>query len=250
MEQIIKDYNKALENLNKAIQKAIIRIILNNSPELTYDKIIKLFNNDGNKKAITIDNRSIELNTNYIMTFNQYNGDDKNTLVTIMQKDGNGFLGTYLIESSIVETMVVKSKETLQLESNNGLCKVVMYGGSETALQPHDSLTGQIQLGTPWGAWKNVYTVNTYTSDGVYANESTRNVRSNISPLEIIDNLEFTNKSRSDKIQLNVTNLLNTSIVQKDEGCENIFINESELLKVALMEIKHLKEEVNKLKGE
>ena len=48
---------------------------------------------------------------------------------------------------------------------------------------------------------------------------------------------------------MDVTRLKNTKLVEVSEKTDDIFINESELLKIAIIEIKKLNEEIETLKA-
>lgn len=171
-------------------------------------------------------------------------------LGAIFEKNGQGCIGTYTIEVLNLIANYVRATSTLHLESNNGKNSVVLYGdeGTERAMQPNDSLNGLIQLGTPWGAWKSLYTKQSYSSAGVVINETT--TISEIEQDNLIDNIEFINTlNNNDEIQIDLSKVSNTNLVKCSDKTDDVYINESELLKLAILEIKKLKEEVKNLKN-
>ena len=195
-------------------------------------------------------NGEIELNPDYRVSIGRYYEYGKRReLASIFEKNGNGCFGTYLIEAVDVLAKYLRSSETLYLESNNGNAGVVLYSGSECAFQPRDDLSGQMQCGTPWGAWKSVYAVNTMSSRNVVASDVAKTVKA-FANEDVIDNIEFISTARSNSTDLimDVSNIIDTNYVEVSDKSDDVYINESELLKLALMEIKKLKEEVGILK--
>lgn len=196
-------------------------------------------------------NGEIELNPDYRVSIGRYYEYGKRReLASVFEKDGNGCVGTYLIEAVNVLAEHFRAQNTLYLESNNGNTGLVLYGGSESAFQPRDDLSGQIQCGTPWGAWKSIFATNTYSSNGVIISNARAFTDEEITTNNAIDNIEFINTSaRTAEVQMDVTKLKGTKFIETSEKTEDVFINESELLKLAIFEIKKLKEEIKKLKG-
>lgn len=196
-------------------------------------------------------NGEIELNPDYRVSIGRYyQAGKRRELASVFEKNGNGCVGTYLVEAVNVLTEYLRAQSTLYLESNNGEVGLVLYGGSQKAFQPNDNLSGQVQLGTPWGAWKSVFATNTYSSDGVVTSSARAVVEEEITTDNVIDNIEFINtNTRTTELQMDVTKLKDTKFVETSDKTEDVFINESELLKLALFEIKKLKEEIKALKG-
>ena len=191
-------------------------------------------------------NGEIELNPDYRVSIGRYyQAGKRRELASVFEKNGNGCVGTYLVEAVNVLTEYLRAQSTLYLESNNGEVGLVLYGGSQKAFQPNDNLSGQVQLGTPWGAWKSVFATNTYSSDGVVTSSARAVVEEEITTDNVIDNIEFINtNTRTTELQMDVTKLKDTKFVETSDKTEDVFINESELLKLALFEIKKLKEEI------
>ena len=195
-------------------------------------------------------NGEIEINPDYRVSIGRYyQAGKRRELASIFEKNGNGCFGTYLIEAVDVLAKYLRSPETLYLESNNGNAGVVLYSGSECAFQPRDDLSGQMQCGTPWGAWKSVFAANSYSSDGVVVSDIETFAKEDVAIDNVIDNIEFISSySQDEALQMDVTKLKNTKLVEVSEKTDDIFVNESELLKIAILEIKKLKEEIETLK--
>ena len=196
-------------------------------------------------------NGEIELNPDYKVSIGRYyQAGKRRELASVFEKNGNGCVGTYSVEAVDVLANNLRSSNTLSLESNNGTAGVVMYGGREYAFQPRDDLSGQMQCGTPWGAWKSIFATNTYSSNGVIISNARAFTDEEITTNNAIDNIEFINTSaRTAEVQMDVTKLKGTKFIETSEKTEDVFINESELLKLAIFEIKKLKEEIKKLKS-
>lgn len=195
-------------------------------------------------------NGEIEINPDYRLSVGRYyQAGKRRALASVFEKDGNGCVGTYLVEAVNVLAEHLRSSNTLYLESNGGDVSVVLYGGSQKAFQPHDSLSGQVQCGTPWGAWKSVYAVNTKSSNGVVINNTKTVSKEEITIDNAIDNIEFINtNARTTELEMDVTKLKDTQYVEVSDKSDDVYINESELLKLALLEIKKLKQELSALK--
>lgn len=196
-------------------------------------------------------NGEIELNPDYRVSIGRYYQQGKRReLASIFEKEGNGCVGTYLVEAVNVLAEALRASNTLYLESNSGNVGLVLYGGSESAFQPRDDLSGRIQCGTPWGAWKSIFTANNYSSNGVIINNTRTIADEEITTNNAIDNIEFLNTyAKTTELQMDVTKLKGTKFVEMSEKTEDVYINESELLKLAILEIKKLKEEIKELKG-
>ena len=197
------------------------------------------------------ENGEIELNPDYRLSIGKcHQTGERKELASVFEKNDNGCVGTYLVEAVDVHAENFRSKNTLSLESNNGEIGVVLYGGSEKALQPKDSLSRQIQLGTPWGAWKSIFTANTYSNTGIVVDNVRVASKEEITLDNAIDSIEFISAARTTntELQMNVTKLLDTNFVETSDKTEDVFINESELLKLAILEIKKLKNEIKDLK--
>ncbi len=111
-------------------------------------------------------------------------------------------------------------------------------------------MSGQIQLGTPWGAWKNVFTISSYSSDGIFINDAIERNRSMNSDEDVLDRINFITTMRNGSANLNmdVTAIKDTDYVKYSDKSNEVYVNQGELLKLALFEIKKLKREIEGLK--
>ena len=186
-------------------------------------------------------NGEIELNPDYKVSIGRYYQVGKRReLASVFEKNGNGCVGTYSVEAVDVLANYLRSSSTLNLESNDGNAGLVLYDGSESAFQPRDDLSGQMQCGTPWGAWKSIFATNTYSSNGVIISNARAFTDEEITTNNAIDNIEFINTSaRTAEVQMDVTKLKGTKFIETSEKTEDEFINESELLKLAIFEIRN-----------
>ena len=196
-------------------------------------------------------NGEIELNPDYKVSIGRYyQAGKRRELASVFEKNGNGCVGTYSVEAANVLAEHFRAQNTLYLESDNGSAGLVLYDGSESAFQPRDDLSGQIQCGTAWGAWKSVFAVNSYSSDGVVVSDIETFTKEDVAIDNVIDNIEFISSYSQDEVlQMDVTRLKNTKLVEVSEKTDDIFVNESELLKITILEIKKLKEEIETLKA-
>ena len=107
-----------------------------------------------------------------------------------------------------------------------------------------------MQCGTPWGAWKSVFATNNYSSDGIVVGDIEAFTEKDVTLDNAIDNIEFiSNYSEEMNLQMDVTKLKDTELVEVSEETDDVFINESGLLKLAILEIKKLKEEIKIFKA-
>jgi hypothetical protein len=99
------------------------------------------------------------------------------------------------------------------------------------------------------GAIPNIEQINSFDLLTVYTNQGiTNSGNSNVDKLlvdEIIDNITFITKGSN--ITMNVTNLSETNYIKETDS--NTYIDNNEMIKLLLYEIKNLKEEINGLKN-
>lgn len=200
-------------------------------------------------------NGSIELNAEDYMSVGTYKSGKREELLHIKKLNGKGCIGTGTVEAETLSAVAthcdtVQSEKPLVLEANKGDAGVVLYGTSVKCFEPMEGFGGQIYCGSSWSPWKGVYSASTYSSRGVVASDEKAKLTKNVEIDNVIDNINFiTNARTSSDIQIDVTNIIDTNFVEVDEY-QNVNINESELLKLALLEIKKLKQEISTLKSE
>lgn len=218
-------------------------------------------------------NGSMEANVEDYFSIGTYQSGPREELLHIKKKDGKGCIGTGRLETEYVQTVgtitdTVDSTKALVMTSNNKDTGVVLYSSNGTkSFEPIDGEAGEIYCGSSWKPWKGVYSNSNYSTKGVVASEaSTLGLRdSDVTPDNAIDNIYFvnsnelvstynleeeetTNEYEDVEIIMDVTNLKDTNFVNIDEN-NNVSMNDSELLKLALSEIQKLKEKVRELEN-
>lgn len=223
---------------------------------MAFSEIAYQFSKDNFSSFRFLGNGNVELNTHAYLSVGTYQTGQREELLHIKRENGKGCVGSGKFEAETISTVNmiadnVKSQSSLLLTSNDHDAGVVLYDSSETkCFEPMHGQGGQINCGSPWSPWKGVFSTSTYSSGGVVANVEEAKIFRNIETDDIIDNINFITSARtSSNIQMDVTNIIDTDFVDVDEY-QNVSINESELLKLALLEIKKLKQEIEILKGE
>ena len=110
---------------------------------------------------------------------------------------------------------------------------------------------GNIELGSGSFPWKAVFSKNAYSSEGVLVNTEAK-VINNITIDNVLDNINFpTDNARTlnneEGIKIDVTNLQDTIFVDISDGYT--YIDNNEMIKLLLKEVKELKEEIKLLKS-
>ena len=110
---------------------------------------------------------------------------------------------------------------------------------------------GNIELGSGSFPWKAVFSKNAYSSEGVLVNTEAK-VINNITIDNVLDNINFPNDNvkalnNEEGIKIDVTNLQGTRFVDISDGYA--YIDNSEMIKLLLKEVKELKEEIKLLKS-
>lgn len=240
---------------------------------MAYSELAYQFSSGKYSSLRWLGNGSVEINVQDYLSVGTYQSGDREELLHIKKKNGKGCIGTGRLETEYVETVgtitdTIDSKKALVMTSNNKKTGVVLYNsdGIKT-FEPMDGEAGKIYCGTSWSPWKGVYSNSTYSTNGVVVSEvSTVDLREKAVTLDnAIDNIYFvessgqvrtcnleedktTNEYEDIEIVMDVTNLKDTNFVNIDED-NNVSMNDSELLKLALLEIKKLKQEVEELKS-
>lgn len=107
---------------------------------------------------------------------------------------------------------------------------------------------GNVANGSTGYPWKSVHSKVTYSSDNVLFNKE-KSIKTRLrSSEDIIDNIDFINpRSSSGSVQMDITRIQDTDYVDIDG--DNAYINESQFIKLALKEIKELKDKLKILEG-
>lgn len=186
-----------------------------------------------------------------------YNGSDNERLIAEFGSSSSSYYDTYLDINAIRKT-VGNVGLILAHYNDSGQSALVRIGVDSTGFKAFRPLTsdGDISLGSVSYPFAKVTTVaGTYSSDGVYMSDietysseaiTTDNVLDNIfiyEPSSVLSTENEQNKS----LVIDVTNIKDTHYVDiSEEG--TAYMNTNELLKLALKEIKQLKEEIKAMK--
>lgn len=136
-------------------------------------------------------------------------------------------------------------------------------GGSKiTSVRVHTDADGKkffrplntsadIELGSGSYPWKSLSSKTTYSSTGIVANLEAKRMN-DITIDNVLDNIEFPTDTvrtldNEEGIIMDVTNLRGTKFV--DTGEDFVYIDNNEMIKLLLKEVKYLKEEIQVLKG-
>lgn len=126
------------------------------------------------------------------------------------------------------------------------------YGGlvvsGDGYLRPTNT-GGAYALGTTSNPFYKLYSVNTLSSQGLYLNHtSTSKIR--VEDNNVLENIDFiqTHKTSNEGLIMDVTKIKDTSYIEYDEN-NNVYMNDGEMIKLLIKEVKQLKEEIKALKG-
>lgn len=207
-------------------------------------------------------NGSMEANIQDYFSVGTYKSGTREELLHIKKKNGKGCIGTGRVETEYIETVgtitdTVDSKKALVMTSNNKATGVVLYAdGATKSFEPIDGEAGSIYCGSAWKPWKGVYSQNSYSSQGVFINDVAKASNEEITLDNVIDNIDFVSATRCSKanysndlqgtLQMDVTKIKDTSFIDVDEF-GNVNKNDSELIKLLILEVQKLKEKVKEL---
>ncbi len=126
------------------------------------------------------------------------------------------------------------------------------YGGlvvsGDGYLRPTNT-GGAYTLGTTNNPFYKLYSVNTLSSQGLYLNHTyTSKIR--VEDSNVLENIDFiqTYKTSNEGLIMDVTKIKDTSYIESDEN-NNVYMNDGEMIKLLIKEVKQLKEEIKALKG-
>lgn len=132
--------------------------------------------------------------------------------------------------------------------TDNGKKKALMIESGELYINSAYIKNNEVQYDAPLENLKTAFVTNTYFNDGVIIDNTKIITEEKIRIDNVIDNIEFISDTSTSELQIDVTKLRNTKFVETNDKSDNVYINESELLKLALLEIKKLKQELSVLK--
>lgn len=211
---------------------------------------------DGEYSSVRwLGNGSMEMNVRDYVSIGTYAyNTEREELIHISRKNGKGCLGVGRVETENIDAVsimsdVVSSNKSLVLQATDKSTGVVLYGGGTKSFEPMEGQQGQIYNGTSWAPWKGVYSNNQYSSDGVVINDTISKISSSVDVDSVLDNIEIVSTYKNDGLTMDVTNIQHTKFVDVDEF-GNVNKNDSELIKLLILEVKKLKEEIQIMKGD
>lgn len=187
--------------------------------------------------------KTLEITTNF--KNGSYNGEGE-SLIAEFGSSSSGYYDKYMDIPAIRNTQTTNGLILAHRNANDQSCfvRVNCDSNGDRFFRPLTS-DGNISLGSGNYQWKSVHSKTTYSSAGVIANDvEVIPVNNN----DILDNINFISTlSDEEELIIDVTNIKNTNYVDSYEN--NVYLNNNEIIKLLLKEVKQLKEELNKLKG-
>ena len=201
-----------------------------------------------------VESKNLEIN-DYVAAKNreldEYKGIEERRLA-LFTTSTSGFYNGHLQIGAIVN-MTNGNGLVLEDSRNGNWCSVQVNVDSSGRKFFRPLENGNTELGSLNYRWKNVFATNTYSTQGIVLSNTEQFIDNrNIGDNDIIDNINFIEPLRrgSDaSLVMDVTNIQNTPYVKvSDEG--EAYMNDTEMIKLLLKEVKQLKEEIRLLKGE
>lgn len=222
--------------------------------QMAFSELAYQFKQNNFSSLRFLGNGSIEVNTEDYVSVGTYKAGKREDLLHIKKLNGKGCIGTGTVETETISAVVTKSDtvqsgKALVLTANAGNAGVVLYGTNAKCFEPVEGQGGQIYCGSSWSPWKGVYSQNQYSSNGIFVNDATTINNEHVPITEVISNINFISPSETTgAIHMDVTRIKDTDFVEVDSQ-SNVFLNESEMLKLLVMEVQQLKNEINHLKA-
>ena len=186
--------------------------------------------------------KKLEITTNF--KNGKYNGEGEN-LIAEFGSSSSSYYDKYMDIPAIRNTQTTNGLILAHRNANDQSCfvRVNCDTNGERFFRPLTT-DGNISLGSGNYQWKSVHSKTTYSSAGVVANDiEVRAVNNN----DILDNINFISPlNGEEELIIDVTNIKNTNYVDSYEN--NVYLNNNEIIKLLLKEVKQLKEELNKFK--
>ena len=187
--------------------------------------------------------KALEITTNF--KNGSYNGEGE-SLIAEFGSSSSNYYDKYMDIPTIRNTQTTNGLILAHRNANDQSCfvRVNCDSNGDRFFRPLTT-DGNISLGSGNYQWKSVYSKTTYSSAGVVANDiEVRTVNNN----DILDNINFISPlNDEEELIIDVTNIKNTNYVDSYEN--NVYLNNNEIIKLLLKEVKQLKEEIKKLKG-
>ena len=187
--------------------------------------------------------KTLEITTNF--KNGSYNGEGE-SLIAEFGSSSSSYYDKYMDIPTIRNTQTTNGLILAHRNANDQSCfvRVNCDSNGDRFFRPLTT-DGNISLGSGNYQWKSVHSKTTYSSAGVIANDI------EVIPVnnkDILDNINFISPlNDEEELIIDVTNIKNTNYVDSYEN--NVYLNNNEIIKLLLKEVKQLKEELNKLKG-
>ena len=187
--------------------------------------------------------KTLEITTNF--KNGSYNGEGEN-LIAEFGSSSSSYYDKYMDIPAIRNTQTTNGLILAHRNANDQSCfvRVNCDSNGDRFFRPLTT-DGNISLGSGNYQWKSVHSKTTYSSAGVIANDiEVMPVNNN----DILDNINFISTlNDEEELIIDVTNIKNTNYVDSYEN--NVYLNNNEIIKLLLKEVKQLKEEIKVLKG-
>ncbi len=198
---------------------------------------------DGDIKIAPI--KSLEITSNYMN--GSHAGSTENFVArfaTSTSSDFNGFLEIGSIVNKLNSRGLI-----LQEIKSGGTATVHLLVDSSGNRMFKPTINNHVWMGSPSFNWSRLYAVSIMSSQGVSINPATTISNELITNDKVLDGINFISTlDSSDELKMDVTNIQNTKYVEVSEENGNVMIDNSEMIKLLIMEVQKLKNEVNTLK--
>ena len=112
----------------------------------------------------------------------------------------------------------------------------------------HPENEGGYSLGTTQKPFYKLYSTTTYSNSNIVYNTSVK-TKATTNNEDVLDNIEFISSyEKTNNLVMDITKIANTNYVEVDEE-NNAYMNDSEMIKLLIKEVKNLKEEIKFLKS-
>lgn len=181
----------------------------------------------------------------------EYKGIEERRLA-LFSTSGSTFYNGHLQIGAIVNA--TNGKGLVLEDSRNGnWCSVQVNVDSSGAKFFRPLENGNTELGSLNYRWKNIFATSTYSTQGIVLSSIENPIASqrNMDDGHIIENINFIeplSKSDNESLVMDVTNIVGTSYIEVSEDGQP-YMNDTEMIKLLLKEVKQLKEEIKALKG-
>ena len=206
---------------------------------------IKMYG-DGNIRIAPI--KALEITTNYVD--GEYVDGAENRLAYFLASSSSWYNSSLQIGAIVNQT----NTNGLILRDNrddNGDAAVRVHCDSSGNKFFRPLWSGTHELGSSSYYWSKSFVANSYSNNGVILSDVATLSETEITADNAIDHINFitpTTRDVSAELLIDVTTLKDTNFVEVSEDAQTAFINDNEMIKLLLFEVKKLKEEIRQLK--